>query len=184
MNSERLKLKEQGIFRTRVRSERLSDFTAYLLNEGITSDSLTFLCVGTDRSTGDAIGPIVGSLLEKAGYSNIIGTLEQPCDSSNLAERLTEIRPGHKVLAIDACLGLPSSVGQFQVANGPLLPGKSLGKGLPPVGDYSIAAIVGIDGPKAYAVLQTTSLYRVMMMAQAISNAIINVIPPLIEMKD
>jgi putative sporulation protein YyaC len=167
----------QDLFRTRVKADKLAEFISYIQSEGVTSDSVQFLCIGTDRSTGDAVGPLVGSMLEEAGYSDVIGTLAFPCDSSNLSERLSEIRSDRKVLAIDACLGHPSSVGQFQVSNGPLLPGKSLGKGLPPAGDYSIAAIVGIDGPKAYAVLQTTSLHRVIMMARAISDAIKSVYP-------
>lgn len=167
----------QEFFRTRVKIDKLTDFIAYIQSEGVTSESLQFLCIGTDRSTGDAVGPLVGTMLEEAGYTDVIGTLAFPCDSSNLLDRLREIRLDRKVLAIDACLGHPSSVGQFQVSNGPLLPGKSLGKGLPSVGDYSIAAIVGIDGPKAYAVLQTTSLHRVIMMARVIANAIISVYP-------
>jgi len=165
------------LFRKKCKSDELHEFMNAMMQDGVTVENLQFLCIGTDRSTGDAVGPLVGSLLEEAGYDHVIGTLAYPCDSSNLAERIAEIDPHRKVLAIDACLGHPSSVWHFQVANQSLVPGKSLGKGLPAVGDYSIAAIVGIDGPKPYAVLQTTSLHRSMQMAKEIANAIMVAYP-------
>ncbi|TXK81035.1 spore protease YyaC [Paenibacillus sp. N3.4] len=133
---------------------------------------LAFVCIGTDRSTGDALGPLVGSRLEELGYPHVIGTLESPCDASNLAGRLQEVPDDCLVIAIDACLGQKLSVGQYQVSNQPLAPGKSVGKALPLIGDYTIAAIVNADGPKPYSVLQTTSLHHVLKMAKEITKAI------------
>ncbi|MEW9701174.1 spore protease YyaC [Paenibacillus sp. SI8] len=135
-------------------------------------DRVAFVCIGTDRSTGDALGPLVGSGLKEAGYPHVIGTLEAPCDASNLTERLQEIPLGCVVIAIDACLGQKLSVGLYQVSNQPLAPGKSVGKVLPQVGDYTIAAIVNADGPKQYAILQTTSLFSVIQMAKEVTRAI------------
>ncbi|MNG38716.1 hypothetical protein D3C84_1265240 [compost metagenome] len=68
-------------------------------------------------------------------------------------------------------------MGLYQLSNQPLAPGKSVGKDLPPVGDYTIAAIVNVDGPRQYNVLQTTSLYRVMQMAEEVIRAIVHAIP-------
>ncbi len=51
---------------------------------------VTFLCVGTDRITGDCFGPLVGSklieLLKEYNYSNvnIYGTLEQNLNYENI----------------------------------------------------------------------------------------------------
>ncbi|WP_313786830.1 spore protease YyaC [Paenibacillus larvae] len=111
-----------------------------------------FVCIGTDRSTGDALGPLVGTYLEEHGYPFVIGTLAYPCDASNIHHRLNEVPYPSKVIAIDACLGRTASVGLYQVSNQPLLPGKSLGKDLPCVGDFTIAAIVNSEGPRQYAV--------------------------------
>jgi putative sporulation protein YyaC len=71
------------------------------------------------------------------------------------------------------------SVGLYQVSNQPILPGKSVGKELPQVGDYTIAAIVNVNvnGPKHYTILQTTSLHKVMKMANEIIVAIREAIP-------
>ncbi len=64
--------------------------------QGISLDGLVFVCIGTDRSTGDAIGPLVGTLLEEAGYTRVVGTLNYPCDGSNMQQRLSEIPRGRK----------------------------------------------------------------------------------------
>lgn len=129
-----------------------------------------FLCIGSDRSTGDSFGPLVGSLLKASGWSRVIGTLEQPCDANAVEEACQEaaaIRAQGQgiVIAIDACLGKPLSVGNYLVAEGPLQPGAATGMKLPAVGDYSIAGVVNLNSPKAYAMLQSTSLASVLAMA-------------------
>ncbi|MNI00755.1 hypothetical protein D3C73_535650 [compost metagenome] len=157
----------------KLKGEQLAHFLQELaLQNELTSNNVVFVCIGTDRSSGDALGPLVGTGLQEAGYTHVIGTLAFPCDASNLTERLQEIGTGFTVIAIDACLGLQLSIGLYQVSNQPILPGKSVGKVLPQVGDYTIAAIVNADGPKHYAILQTTSLYKVMGMANEIVQAI------------
>jgi putative sporulation protein YyaC len=157
----------------KIKGDQLADFLQLIAEEDeLTASSVVFVCIGTDRSSGDALGPLVGTQLQEAGYPHVIGTLTAPCDASNLGQRLLEIPPQHTVIAIDACLGQPLSVGFFQVSNQPVYPGKSVGKVLPLVGDYTIAAIVNADGPKHYAILQTTSLHRVMNMAKEITGAV------------
>ena len=51
---------------------------------------IAFACIGTDRSTGDALGPLVGQRLLKLGFDRtpVIGTLEEPLHALNLEERL------------------------------------------------------------------------------------------------
>ncbi|WEK55162.1 MAG: spore protease YyaC [Candidatus Cohnella colombiensis] len=135
-------------------------------------NELTFLCIGTDRSTGDSLGPWVGTLLEQRGFTNVIGTLKNPCDAHRLPQWVESIKEETIVVAIDACLGRPESVGMFLTSEGPIFPGQSVTKGLPPVGNYSIAAIVNETGPKPYNTLQTTSLYEVMNRATEIADVI------------
>jgi len=128
------------------------------------------LCVGTDRSTGDAFGPLVGSLLQEAGYPYIIGTLDRPCDSETLAGRLKEVPAGAPVLAVDSAVG--ESVGFFQLSAEPLAPGKSLGKPLPKVGQASLCGIVCPNRANPYSALQTASLQLVLGMADEAARAI------------
>ncbi|WNQ12420.1 spore protease YyaC [Paenibacillus aurantius] len=133
------------------------------------------VCVGTDRSTGDSLGPLTGTLLEEAGWPDVIGTLARPCDSSNLVERLKEIPAGRPVIAVDC--GVGASVGFFQASDRPLNPGQSMGKPLPPVGDYTVLAIVAENTANPYKVLGQASLYRVLTMAREITATVLSVYP-------
>lgn len=135
-------------------------------------ETVTFLCIGTDRSTGDALGPLVGSRLKQYGFTDVVGCLQYPCDADNLERRTEEIAKNHIVVAIDACLGSPASVGLYLVSGHPLVPAKSVGGNLPPVGHYSVAAVVNVNGPKPYWTLQVTSLYQVMLMAEEVACSI------------
>ncbi|MEI7026913.1 spore protease YyaC [Paenibacillus sp. y28] len=170
-------MKEQGRYRRNITGEQLAAFLETVREGGAGLDALQFLCIGTDRSSGDALGPLVGTLLREAGYPHVIGTLQSPCDSSNIGQRLQELGEGRTVIAIDACLGQASSIGMFQISNQPIEPGKSVGKKLPPVGDYSIAAIVNQEGARTYSILQHTPLGRVWDMAHAITGAVRMVFP-------
>lgn len=132
---------------------------------------ITFLCIGTDRSTGDALGPLTGSRLLEYGFPHVIGTLPSPCDADNLLVRMAGIPAEHTIIAIDACLGPLVALGYFFASNEPLQPAQSIGLHFPAVGHYSLAAVVDINGPKPYQTLQTTPLYRVMTMAEQIASA-------------
>lgn len=157
-----------------------SELAAYLvemLGTGPDPDPerVLFLCIGSDRSTGDAFGPLVGTLLKERGWPHVIGTLEEPCDAHKVEEaarRVMLMQEGWTVVAVDACLGKPQSVGGFIASAGPLQPGAATGRNLPAVGNMSIAGVVNIYGPKAYVMLQTTSLYLVMNMAKQAAEAI------------
>ncbi|MFR2552971.1 MAG: DUF1256 domain-containing protein, partial [Clostridioides difficile] len=63
----------------------------------------------------------------------------------NIYESLDTIKNTHiqgNFLAIDACLGSQSNIGNIQIREGPILPGKGVGKKLPQIGNYSIVGIV------------------------------------------
>ncbi len=134
---------------------------------------VTFLCIGTDRSTGDALGPLVGTRLEMQGITSVVGTLKYPCDAVNLEARMSVIPKNHIIIAIDACLGAAASVGSYLVSGLPLVPAQSVGRILPAVGHYSVAAVVNVNGPKPYWTLQMTSLHHVMQMADVLADSIL-----------
>ncbi|CAI6080376.1 spore protease YyaC [Cohnella sp. JJ-181] len=135
------------------------------------AERILFLCIGTDRSTGDSLGPLVGTMLEERGVTRVIGTLREPCDADRLSLVAPALPSDAVVIAIDACLGRPENVGRVLLGEGPLQPARSVGAALPPVGHYSVAGVVGEYGPKPYITLQTTSLYAVMDMAKRIADA-------------
>ncbi|MGN0369103.1 MAG: spore protease YyaC [Butyrivibrio sp.] len=136
------------------------------------------LCIGSDRSTGDSLGPIVGYKLEKYHLSNvtIYGTLNEPVHAANLAEKLEYINLQHKnpfVLAIDASLGTKEHIGYVTLCDGPLKPGLGVNKTLPNVGDIHITGIVNFSGMMESLLLQTTRLSKVMQLADMIAKAVL-----------
>ena len=55
------------------------------------------LCIGTDRVTGDSLGPLVGTFLHAYGsdrYLSIYGTLDFPVHALNLEDACRRDRPG------------------------------------------------------------------------------------------
>lgn len=135
------------------------------------------VCIGTDRSTGDALGPLTGSYLEEAKLKHltVYGTLHQPVHATNLQETLEMIMNRHRnpyIIAVDACLGKNSSIGHFIASKGPLKPGAALNKSLPHVGDMHITGVVNIGGFMEYSVLQNTRLSFVMDMAKKLASVI------------
>ncbi len=154
----------------KIQADGLRDFFADI-GSRYRLDQITFLCIGTDRSSGDALGPLTGSELQAYGFPSVIGTLSAPCDASSLEACIAAIPEGHIVIAVDACLGQSHSVGSFLVSDEPIFPAQSVGHTLPAVGHYSIAAVVNVKGPKPYATLQMTSLFHVMSMAGQIASS-------------
>jgi len=135
------------------------------------------VCIGTDRSTGDSLGPLVGTMLNKRKIDGIAiyGTLDEPVHAVNLKETLTTIHERFRnpyLIAIDACLGQFTSIGTIQVGDGPMRPGAGVNKDLPPVGDIHITGIVNVGGFMEYLVLQNTRLSIVMNMAELIANGL------------
>jgi putative sporulation protein YyaC len=133
------------------------------------------VCIGTDRSTGDALGPFTGTFLsaKKPKHLTVYGTLHEPVHAKNLDEYIEMIEKQHHnpfIIAVDACLGKSSSVGHIITGKGSLLPGAALNKPLPEVGDMHITGVVNISGFMEYSVLQNTRLAIVVDMAEKITS--------------
>lgn len=140
---------------------------------------IVIVCIGTDRSSGDCLGPLVGDMINtKLKMMTLYGTLENPVHALTLEDTLALIETQHEnplVIAIDAGLGNTADIGDIILKNAPIRPGAAVGKDLPPVGTYSITAIVNVGGYMPGAVLQNTRLNTVMKMARIISNSILEV---------
>jgi len=146
-----------------------------------TRRELVFVCIGTDRATGDSLGPLTGHKLAERVQKKvaIYGTLEVPVHARNLRESMDMIQNRHKnplVIAVDACLGLYARVGWLTVARRPIWPGAALRKGLPCVGDISVMGTVSGGVAAEMSALQNTRLYTVMKMADAIADGIAEVL--------
>ena len=143
---------------------------------------LVFLCIGTDRVTGDCLGPYVGHRLSSFCFPGIYvyGTLVQPVHALNLCDTRKEIlsrHPDSLIIAVDASLGQKKHLGYVTIGNGALYPGAGVQKNLPPVGHIHITGIVNTAGMLEQLTLQTTRLSTVISIAEQISNGILLMIP-------
>jgi putative sporulation protein YyaC len=173
--------KEYEVFKVAYTEPNINEILSRQMHRifiGVPSErEIVVVCVGTDRSTGDALGPLVGSKLEKSSCDgfHLYGTLDDPVHAINLADTLGLIKERFVspfIIAIDACLGQLGSVGCIQIGRGPLKPGAGVNKDLPPVGDVHITGIVNVGGFMEYFVLQNTRLSLVMNMAEIIASSI------------
>ena len=133
------------------------------------------VCIGTDRSTGDALGPLTGTYLKQLNlkHMDVYGTLHHPVHAQNLAHYISTFNDEYKrpfIIAIDACLGKSTSIGNITLGTGPLSPGAALNKKLPVIGDVHLTAVVNVSGFMEYAVLQNTRLSIVTDMATTIAS--------------
>lgn len=153
---------------------QLSDY--FLQHIPFHNEQLIFCCIGTDRSTGDALGPLIGNQLDSFSFPfTVFGTLEKPVHALNLIETQAqmEAKPNAFIVAIDACLGEKSAIGSIVFRDGALFPGKAVNKKLPPVGHLCIKGIVNVGGFMETAVLQNTRLHITYTMSKTIANAIL-----------
>ncbi|MHC6181533.1 spore protease YyaC [Clostridium sp. JNZ X4-2] len=139
--------------------------------------TIIILCIGTDRSTGDSLGPIVGDKLKFLIRNKVelYGNLQYPVHAKNITDVINEIHSKYNnpfIIAIDACLGATQNVGKIIIETKPLHPGSAMNKSLPQVGDLSITGIVNICGAMEFMVLQNTRLFTVMQLADTISRGV------------
>jgi len=154
-----------------------SSLARALVAHGALERPVVFACIGTDRSTGDALGPLVGQWLVRSGYgeAHVLGTLEHPLHALNLRDRIGPLASSLDppvVVAVDAALGPRESIGMISLRTGGLRPGHGVGKSLPYVGDLAITATVNIaSGAYDAHVLQSTRLFLVQALAKTIGVA-------------
>lgn len=156
----------------------LRDTLCNYINPALASGKhIVLLCIGSDRSTGDSLGPLVGHNLKFLSRPNfhIFGDLEIPVHAKNLTQFINHVNKKFDnpyIIAVDACLGHLQNIGKVFIQDKPLKPGSAVNKDLPLVGDLSITGIVNISGSLEFMVLQNTRLFTVMKLAELISNGI------------
>jgi putative sporulation protein YyaC len=165
--------------------EHIASFLASQILSHANRERIVVVCIGTDRSTGDALGPLVGSLLTEElacaldgpalDSVDIRGTLDDPVHAMNIRDACDDLATSQHtrlVVGVDACLGQAEQVGTISLGLGPVRPGAGVNKALPPVGALHITGTVNIGGFMEYLVLQNTRLSLVMRMAKVISRGI------------
>lgn len=155
-------------------AETCARIIEYVIKPALDEDrDVVFLCIGSDRYVGDALGPLVGTMLrERQVPYHVYGTLKEPVHAFNLKDTLKYIKKKLKnplIISIDACLGEKEQVGFIIFKQGPLSPGRALEKVLPDVGDYHIKGVVNyIDPLPTSQFINDTRLFTVMNFARTI----------------
>lgn len=151
------------------KTKKLAKDIQKLLPEDISN--MMIVCIGTDRSTGDSFGPLVGTMLKQRGITNVVGTLHDPVHAVNLKETIETLN-GKFIFAIDSCLSSSDRIGIVEIKKKPIRPGAGVNKDLGKVGDIGLYGIVNVGGFMEYMVLQNTRLSLVMDLAERTVNAI------------
>lgn len=142
--------------------------------------NIILFCIGTDKSTGDSLGPLVGYKLSNLPLPQnvlIFGTLENPVHAKNIKEYIKILNKYNKndlIIAIDASLGNEEDINYINLGEGSIKPGAGLKKSLPYIGDLYITGIVNKSNRLDFSVIQNTRLFNVMKMADIISTGIWN----------
>jgi putative sporulation protein YyaC len=147
---------------------------------------LIFLCVGTDRVTGDSFGPLVGyklkELYKEERRVHVFGDLETHVSVSNISEIMGKIKEEYEkpfIIAIDSAVSSHDNIGKVVVGKQGISLGSGLNKESIKVGDISIKGVVSEDvgNPKQnFVLLQNTSLNLVIHMADVVAKGMYDVI--------
>jgi putative sporulation protein YyaC len=145
---------------------------------------IIFLCIGSDRATGDSLGPIIGQqlrpALDKYKKADVFGSLGQTVHAGNLSDTILKIQNRYQnpfIVAIDASLGVPEHIGYITLGRGSLRPGIGVSRKLPATGDIHITGIVNHSTENNHLTLQTTKLSTVVEMAGFITQGILDALP-------
>lgn len=104
---------------------------------------VVIVCIGTDKHTFDAFGPLVGTLLNESNLENIVvyGNLKEPIHALNVIKKTKKIMEQHKndlIIAIDAAISYEQENLCLTYQEEPVFPGKGAGKDLGQIGDVSV----------------------------------------------
>lgn len=146
------------------------------------SKNMVLVFIGTDKCTGESLGPLIGTKLEKRkgikSKVDIYGTLNHPIHSMNLEDTFNEIdEETNLIIVIDAALSGDAEVGDIIIDTGSIFPGIAVGKKLTPRGDISISGIIGkSENELNMEILFSTRLAIVYNLAEEIELSLNNVI--------
>lgn len=151
-------------------------------NEGISN--IVFLCIGTSKIIGDAIGPAIGSRLKciESEYVQVYGTIEKNLNFKNTKEVIENIFNKYKnpyIVTIDAALSNKRNFGDIVLGSGYIKIGKALEKSLCFNSNISIKCVVGKkyqDKIKNFDVLRSVEIKNLVKFSEYVSNGIIKVV--------
>lgn len=142
------------------------------------SKTPTVLCIGSDLSVGDSLGPVTGTMLKEqlAGLNcYVYGTLAKPITAHEVKymnEFLRATHPDSPIIAIDAAVGIAGDIGLIKLTPTGIKPGSGANKKLATVGDASVMGIVAEKSVFNYSLFSATRLNIIYKMASIIAEGV------------
>ena len=135
------------------------------------------LCIGSDLSVGDSLGPLCGTMLSERTGADIFvyGTLKKTVTAKEvryMSEFLKDTHPKSPVIAVDAAVGAAGDIGLIKVNGNGIRPGAGANKKLGKIGDIGILGIVAEKSIFNYSLLNLTRLNLIWSMADIIAQAL------------
>lgn len=136
------------------------------------------VCIGSDRISGDSLGPITGSMLKKKlrlPQIFVLGCLEKTVTAKEvnyLNYFLKETFPNRLIICVDSAVGSFSDVGAIKISDAPISPGSGINKKLAKIGDVSIQGVVAEKGILCAAALSEVRMHMIYKMSDIISDSI------------
>ncbi|MBO5328541.1 MAG: spore protease YyaC [Clostridia bacterium] len=155
-----------------------------------TSTHPVILCIGSDLTVGDSLGPIVGTKIkEKLNNLNcfVYGTLSKPITAREVKymnDFIKKTHPQSQIIAIDAAVGSAGDIGLIKIGDKSIRPGSGANKKLGKIGDVSIMGIIAEKSVFNFAMLSATRLNVVYKMADVIAEGVCNYLIDLINTKN
>ena len=140
--------------------------------------SPVILCIGSDLSVGDSLGPVTRTKLKQqlAGLNcYVYGTLAKPITAHEVKymnDFLRLTHPASPIIAIDAAVGNAGDIGLIRVAGRGLRPGSGANKRLAKVGDVSVMGIIAEQSVFNYSLFSATRLNVVYKMSEIIADGV------------
>lgn len=124
-----------------------------------------FVCIGTSKVPGDAIGPYVGTILSNLDNSlTVYGTVEFPVHAANvdLFARKLWIKNffNRPIIAVDACIGNSPLGTIWCLESSGIKPGKACGRDLDYIGNTAIM-VTTTDDPAKLTTVDDDMIRRV-----------------------
>lgn len=136
------------------------------------------VCVGSDKISGDSLGPITGSMLTKKlalPQIFVLGTLESTVTAKEVNYINNFVRRTFKnrlIICVDSAVGASSDVGAIKISDSSLMPGSGVNKKTDKIGDVSIQGVVAEKGFLSRAALAEVRMNMVYKMSDIISEAL------------
>ena len=137
------------------------------------------ICIGSDRVSGDMLGPLVGSALREEYRlpCPVYGWVGESVNGVNLEQYLEMVEKKHPesaLIAVDAALGKKEDVGRVRLKKGGIKAGGALERKGERIGDVGVIGVVAGEKPasEVYATLLAVPFSLVESLAARIAGLI------------